>query len=234
MTLVIREIVDLSLPIKSLDSQGMFPGLPQPLRTTFSSLNEGPLTYVWVLVDHTGTHLDAAAHFCEGGSTVDQLPISRCTGPGVVLDFSNRPPRYSIEKKDIVRAIDDSGKTGKIGSGWVLLFYTGYTSKAKTAEWLNHPELSEEACRFILETGVSAIGFDAPSPDHTPFPAHRILLPKGIVNYENLANLDKLLNRDFIFVGVPLNLLGSTGSPIRAIAMILENTDRQQQKERST
>ena len=56
-------------------------------------------------------------------------------------------------------------------------------------------------------------------------PAHRILLPKGIVNYENLANLDKLLHRDFIFVGVPLNLVGSTGSPIRAIAMILENTD---------
>jgi kynurenine formamidase len=195
------------------------------MKTTFSSLNDGPLTYAWVLVDHTGTHLDAAAHFCKGGSTVDQLPISRCVGPGVVLDFSNVPPRFSIEKKDIVKALGDSGKIEKIGPGWVLLFYTGYTSKAKTTEWLNHPELSEEACQFIVETGVSAIGFDAPSPDHPPFPAHGILLPKGIVNYENLANLEKVLNRDFIFVGPPLNLVGSTGSPIRAIAMILEDTD---------
>jgi len=201
----------------------MFPGLPQPMRTTFSSIKEGPLTYLWVLVDHTGTHLDAAAHFFEGAPTVDQLPISHCAGHGVVLDFSEKPRRYSIGKKDIVRALDDSGKTGKIGPSWVLLFYTGYTSKANTPEWLDHPELTEEACRFILESGVSAIGFDAPSPDHSPFPAHRILLPKGIVNYENLANLDKLLNRDFIFVGLPLNLVGSTGSPTRAIAMIIEN-----------
>jgi kynurenine formamidase len=139
------------------------------------------------------------------------------------LDFSQKPQRYSIGKEDILKAIQATGKTGRIGTGWVLLFYTGYTAKASTPQWLDHPELSEEACNFIVELNVNAIGFDAPSPDHAPFPAHGILLPRNIGNYENLANLEKLLNRDFIFVGEPLALVGSTGSPVRAIAMIIEN-----------
>jgi arylformamidase len=224
MSLIIREVVDLSLPVKSLDSRGMFPGLPQPMRTTFSTFQErGPLTYVWMMVDHTGTHLDSAAHFRDGGQTIDQVSVSRCTGHGVVLDFAQKPQRYSIGKEDILQAIQAAGKTGKIGPGWVLLFFTGYTARASTPQWLDHPELSEEACKFIVEMNVNAIGFDAPSPDHAPFPAHGILLPKGIGNYENLANLDKLLGRDFIFVGEPLSLVGSTGSPVRAIAMIVEN-----------
>jgi len=219
---IIKEFVDLSLPVKSLDSRGMFPGLPQPVRATYWTYKEGPLTYLWTLVDHTGTHLDVAAHFHEGAMTVDQMPISRCAGYGTVLDFSDRPARFSIGKEEIVRALEIAGKMGKVGPGWVLLFYTGYTSKANTPEWLDHPELKEDACTFIAEMGVSAIGFDAPSPDRDPFPVHRILLPKGIGNYENLVNLDKLLGKDFIFVGAPLALVGSTGSPVRAIAMVIE------------
>ena len=225
MALTIVDVVDLSLPVKSLNSLGMFPGLPQPMRTTFSTFQDGgPLTYSWVLVDHTGTHLDSASHFREGGQTIDQLPVSRCVGHGVVLDFSKQPPRYSIGKEDILKAIQAADKNGQVGPGWVLLFYTGYTARANTPQWLDHPELSEEACKFIVEMNVNAIGFDAPSPDHAPFPAHGILLPKGIGNYENLANLDKLLGRDFIFVGEPLGLVGSTGSPVRAIAMIVKTS----------
>ena len=212
------------MPVKSLDSQGMFPGLPQPMRTTYWNYKEGPLTYLWVLVDHTGTHLDAAAHFHEGAATVDQMPISRCAGYGVILDFSGKPARYSIGKDDIVTALEATGKIGKVGPGWVLLFYTGYTAKASTPEWLDYPALNEDACRYIAALNVNAIGFDAPSPDRDPYPAHNILLPKGIVNYENLTNLDKLLKREFIFVGEPLSLVGSTGSPVRAIAMIMENS----------
>ena len=219
---VIREFVDLSLPVKSLNSQGMFPGLPQPIRTTYWTHDEGPLTYLWTLVDHTGTHLDASSHFHKDGVTVDQLPISRCAGYGVVLDFSNRPARYSIGREDVVEALEATGKIGTVGAGWVLLFYTGYTSKANTPEWLDYPALNEEACNYIAEMKVNALGFDAPSPDRDPYPAHRILLPKGIVNYENLTNLDKLLSREFIFIGEPLRLVASTGSPVRAIAIVLE------------
>ncbi|HKM79059.1 MAG TPA: cyclase family protein [Candidatus Bathyarchaeia archaeon] len=221
MNLIIDEIVDLSLPIKSLDTP-MYPGFPQPQKQPFATIKEpGALSYLWTLVDHTGTHIDAAAHIVDNGLTVDQLPVSRCVGKGVVLDFSKKSAQSSIGKNDISTALKLTRHGDAIGPGWILLFYTGYSAKARTPEWLDHPALNEEASEFIADLEVNAIGFDAPSPDRSPSPAHKILLPKGIGNYENLVNLERLLEKDFLFVGEPLPLVGSTGSPVRAIAIII-------------
>jgi kynurenine formamidase len=208
----------------------VFPGYPQPLKSAFTTIQDnGYRSYVWSFVEHTSTHVDSPAHFLQDGKTIDKIPISRYASNGLVLDFSNKPPNYVINKADIVGALQASGKKD-VGSGWALLFYTGYTSKAGTAEWLHHPELNEEAAAYIAGRNVNAIGFDAPSPDHgeispsgqvSGFAAHRILLPKEIAVYENLNNLDKLLNKDFVFVGAPLRLVGGSASPVRAIAIIM-------------
>ena len=145
------------------------------------------------------------------------------------MDFSKKTSKYVINKADIIGALQVNGKKD-VGPGWALLFYTGYTSKAGSPEWLQHPELNEEAAAYIASKNVNAIGFDAPSPDHgeisssgqlSGFAAHRILLPKEIAVYENLNNLHKLLNKEFLFVGAPLLLVGGSASPVRAIAIIM-------------
>ena len=41
-----------------------------------------------------------------------------------------------------------------------------------------------------------------------------------ITHYENLANLDKVVNTRFTFVGFPLKLLGAHGGPTRAVALV--------------
>jgi kynurenine formamidase len=224
----ILEVLDLSCPIESL-STPVFPGYPQPLRSAFTTIQEnGYRSYVWSFVEHTSTHVDSPAHFLQDGPTIDKVPISRYVSNGVVLDFSKKEANYAITAADLVNALRSVGKKD-VGPGWAMLFYTGYTSKAGSPEWLKHPELDEGAAKFIAEKNVNAIGFDAPSPDHgeisatgqlSGFPAHRILLPKGIAVYENLNNLDKLLNRDFLFVGAPLRLVGGSASPVRALAVI--------------
>jgi kynurenine formamidase len=103
---------------------------------------------------------------------------------GVVLDFSRKPANYAITKDDIGKALQAVGKKD-IGPGWALLFYTGYTAKAGSPEWL---KLDDGAPKFIAEKNVNTIGFDAPSLDHgeisasgklSGFAAHRILLPKS-------------------------------------------------------
>jgi kynurenine formamidase len=39
-------------------------------------------------------------------------------------------------------------------------------------------------------------------------------------HYENMINLDKLLNRGrFRFIALPLKIKGGTGSPVRAVAV---------------
>lgn len=226
---MIKQVLDLSCPIESL-STPVFPGYPQPLKSAFTTIQEnGYRSYIWSFVEHTSTHVDSPAHFLQDGATIDKIPISRYVSNGVVLDFSKEAANYAIGKEDIVKALQSAGKTD-VGPGWALLFYTGYTSKAGSPEWLKHPELNEDAAKFIADKEVNAIGFDAPSPDHgeisasgklSGFAAHRILLPKEIAVYENLNNLDKLLNKDFLFVGAPLRLVGGSASPVRALAVIL-------------
>jgi len=226
---VIKQVIDLSCPMESL-STPVFPGYPQPLKSAFTTIQEnGYRSYVWSFVEHTSTHVDSPAHFLQEGLTIDKIPISRYVSNGVVLDFSKKPTNYTITKGDIVKALELTRKKG-IGAGWALLFYTGYTAKAGSPDWLKHPELDDGAAKFIADKNVNSIGFDAPSPDHgeisasgqlSGFAAHRILLPKEIAVYENLNNLDELLNKDFLFVGAPLRLVGGSASPVRALAIIL-------------
>ena len=217
---MIKEVIDLSTTIESL-STPVFPGYPQPLKSTYTTIPEnGYLSHIWSFAEHTGTHVDAPAHFIKGDLTVDKVPISRYVGNGVVLDFSKKPPKYAITRNDVINSLKAAGNKN-VGPGWMLFFYTGYTSKGGTPEWMDHPELSNEACRFIAEKKVNAIGFDAPSPDRGDFPAHHILLPEKIAIFESLKNLEKLLNRDFMFVGAPLPLVGGSASPVRALAIIL-------------
>jgi arylformamidase len=226
---MIKQVLDLSCPMESL-STPVFPGYPQPLKSAFTTIQEnGYRSYIWSFVEHTSTHVDSPAHFLQDGRTIDKIPISRYVSNGVVLDFSKKPANYAISKEDIVTALKSAGKK-EVGPGWALLFYTGYTAKSGSPEWLKHPELNEGAAKFIADKDVNAIGFDAPSPDHgeisssgklSGFAAHRILLPKEIAVYENLNNLDKLLNKEFLFVGAPLRLVGGSASPVRALAVIL-------------
>lgn len=214
----VKEVVDLSVPMKSLDTP-VFPGYPQPLRSIYTTVEkEGYASFVWMFAEHTSTHVDSPAHFFAGALTVDQVPLNRYVGQGLVLDLRNKGKNYDITKEDIESSIRKLGQ--KPSEGSIILFYTGYTDKSNTSEWMEHPALSEGACRFLVDLKPNAVGFDSPSPDHPPFPAHKILLPQKIGVYENLWNLDKILGEDFYFVGAPLRLYGGSASPVRALALV--------------
>src|SRR5579885_1783847 len=40
---------------------------------------------------HTGTHVDAPAHFLAGGATIDQIDLDACVGAALVVDFTDHP-----------------------------------------------------------------------------------------------------------------------------------------------
>jgi len=218
--LPIKEVVDLSLPIRSLETP-VFPGYPMPVRGTLTTLREqGYYSSLWVFVEHTATHMDAPLHFSEAGPSIDMVPLSTCICRGVAVDFSGVGPNYEITRADLEKALGRATGGRKV-NGWAVLLYTGYSAKAGTPEWMQHPGLGEDACHYLAQLEVAAVGIDAPSPDHAPFPAHRLLLPKGIVLLENLTNLDKLLGKEFVLVAAPLPLAKGSASPMRAFALLL-------------
>jgi len=218
--LPLGKIVDLSVPIKSGETH-VYPGYPKPLRETLTTVTaDGYYSNVWTLDEHTGTHVDAPAHFFENRPSVEKVPLAGTVGRGVVLDLAGRRANYSITRRDVENGLRDRELGAKVGQGWIILFHTGYTKFAGTQRWLEHPGLSEDACRFVASLRVNAVGFDAPSPDRPPFPAHKILLPRGILIFEGLTNLEKVAARDFIFFGVPLPLVDGSASPVRAFAIL--------------
>lgn len=49
----------------------------------------------------------------------------------------------------------------------------------------------------------------------------RELLKRGVISYENLANLELIpTDQPFMFYGLPLNIKDGDGSPVRAVAVI--------------
>ena len=215
-----KEIVDLSVPMKSQDT-AVFPGYPMPFKSTMTTLKDtGWLSYLWVFVEHSGTHVDAPIHVMDGGTPVDRVPLGTYIAQGVVLDLTSKKPKSVITDADITDGLKRGGLTGKVGQGWILLLHTGWTAKAGTPQWLEYPELSVPACEAIVKLGVNAVGLDSPSPDYAPLPSHKVLLAKGIGIFENLTNLDKVSGKDFIFVGAPLPLVDGSASPVRAFALL--------------
>jgi arylformamidase len=214
-----KYIVDLSMSIKSLGTP-VFPGYPAPVSAKMKILEEdGYYACFWTFVEHVGTHVDAPAHFVKKGRFINQVPLTSFICRGTLLDFRDKEPRYKISVEDIKNQIG-LNLNNQPGKGGILLFLTGYSSYAGKKKWFDYPELTPEACRYIVNHKFKAIGIDAPSPDREPFPAHRILLPSNVVIFENLVNLEKLVGKEFLFIGAPLPLFRGSASPVRALALV--------------
>lgn len=87
-----------------------------------------------------------------------------------------------------------------------------------------HSGISYDAAKWLAEKGVVNICVDAPAIDMTPddldYSGHLVCGEYGITNTENLCNLDKLVAKRFLYIGLPLKIRGGTGSPIRALALL--------------
>lgn len=214
------KIIDLTMDLST--GSPVFPGYPVPIVHKWTSIEEhGYYSNLLMFVEHTGTHVDAPAHFVKGATTIDRVSLDKFMGRGVVVDASSLQSKAGITREFIESKLKELGVD--VGPGWIVLFYTGYDVKAGTPEWFNHPGLDESGAKYLAEKNINAVGIDAPSIDHAPFPGHKILLSKGIVIYENLTNLKELLRKPgFKFIGLPLKIINGSASPVRAVAIIEE------------
>ena len=63
-------------------------------------------SYRFCGAEHGGTHIDAPIHFYEHGQTLDEIPLNRLVGPGVVVDASTQSAKnrdYLISTDDFIR-----------------------------------------------------------------------------------------------------------------------------------
>jgi kynurenine formamidase len=204
-------IVDISQPV-SADTPA-FPG-DGPVRVTI--LEEGSVNLSRIeLSVHTGTHMDAPFHFFTGAETIDQVRLERCMGLARLIDLRGLPPGATIRREHIETHRDTLRhvRAAVLHTGWSKQWGSpGYFS--------DHPCISSEAARFLVDCGVQVVGVDMPSVDREPYTAHRVLLGAGVLIVENLTNLDAIGADLFQLIVLPLKLVGCDGSPVRAVAVV--------------
>lgn len=183
--------------------------------------------------EHTGTHLDAPVHWATGraGRSVDVIPPARLIGPAVVLDFTAEvaaDPDFLLEPAHFEAH-------GPLPEGAWLIFRTGWSRyNQDAAAFLNAdangphtPGVSVAGAAWLATSpitgfGVETVGIDAGQAGgfEPPFPAHHHLLGADKYGLTQLQNLDQLPATGALLIVAPLPIVGGTGSPCRALAVV--------------
>jgi kynurenine formamidase len=226
------EIIDLSQEIFS--GMPVFPTLPDVKISVYQSHEDlegivdsevvSPVVNHLELGEHTGTHVDALNHMGREyrEQSIDTMPLTTFYTEGICLDLSNKGLRELIQTEDLQKALAKANL--EIKQGDTVLIYTDHYRRAYgTPDWHNGPGLTTEATRWLGGLKISAFGVEMSSPGVrglTNKEVHRICGELGFTHYENMINLDRLINRGrFRFIGLPLKIRGGTGSPVRAVAV---------------
>lgn len=225
------EVVDLTHDLK--DGTPLFPGgIPFTLEP-LTQLADGYYMNSFVSGEHTGTHLDAPAHFGKGLPTVDEIPPTRLVSQGILIDVqakSSANPDYVLALVDLQ---DWEKANGRIPARSLVILNTGWHQRWENPDrYLNRdesgamhfPGFSAEAVRYLLkERDVNGIGIDTASIDpgkSATFDAHKALLQGGRYQIENLDSLNLLPARGFSVIVAPMKISRGSGAPARVFAIV--------------
>lgn len=194
--------------------------------------------YNFSAAEHGGTHLDAPIHFSEHKNTVDQIPIDQLIAPGVVIrihEQARQNRNYQLSVADILAWEQEHGEiapasivlvdtdSGKLYPDKVA--YMGTDKRGKEAvKALKFPGIHPDAADFLVnQRKIKAVGLDTPSIDFggsVLFKTHQILFKHNIPGLENVASLEKLPEKGFTIIALPMKIKGGSGAPLRIVAFI--------------
>lgn len=210
----------------------VFPGFNQMEKTTLVTVEDnGFYANQWTLGEHTGTHMDAPAHFIGGATTADQLSLSQLITPLAVVDISDRV----ADNPDAVVMVSDlqawEEEHGPLPAGAAVMMYSGWEERlAEFGSFVNQdadgilhfPGFSPEAAEFLVnERDITGIGVDTLSLDYGPsqtFAVHLTILGAGRWGLENVANLASVPASGATLIVGGLKVEDASGGPVRLIA----------------
>lgn len=159
------------------------------------------------LGSHSGTHIDAPAHYLRGAATIDQIPLEQLIGPARVIDVTGG--------SGMITAEEIAGKAPGIQT---ILLKTPFSGMQTFSP--DYRSLSPDAAAVLAGEGVRCIGIDTPSIEQYggDGSVHRLLLGEGMVIVE-LLDLGSVPEGDYYMVALPLPLHDGDGSPARVVLL---------------
>ena len=158
---------------------------------------------------HSGTHVDAPAHFIQGGASVDELPLEILLGKARVVELrvSERIERDDLEALDLsddLRVLLKTRMSGQL---------------RQPAFQEDHTHLSPDAAAYLAQIGIKLVGIDYLSIEKFgshDYAAHRALLTAGVVIVEGL-DLSEVEAGEYEMACLPLRVVGAEGAPARVV-----------------
>jgi kynurenine formamidase len=236
-----RRIIDLSMAVHN--EMVTFPRIVRPALVMYESWEEFAerigaakygarsltASYLVVLSDHVGTHIDARKHLKKDAPGAEGIPLEYCFGDGVILDFRHK------EKGAGITAADVRGALAKIEYALkpldIVLIMTGAGAHQSDERYLtDHCGMTAEATLWLIEQGIKVMGIDAITFDPPVWAmferkqfweAHRVMVDHEYYHLENLTNLDQIGRpHGFTLSALPIHWTGTTAAPVRAVAIV--------------
>ncbi|TFD57631.1 cyclase family protein [Cryobacterium sp. Hh7] len=217
-----NKVVDLSLLVNA-DTQ-VYPGDPVPRFDPHSTIDRDGFNLLSVSMgSQTGTHVDAPYHFDDAAKKLDELPLDRFVGTGVLVDARAAGARGRITWS-YFKPVE-----AQLLPGAIVLLHTGWSAHCGSPTYFDNPFLDADACAKLIALGIRTFGIDAINIDETPdsthhgegFPVHHLIADVDGVICENLTNLASVdFDEPFISL-LPIAFDAADGAPVRAVALQL-------------
>jgi kynurenine formamidase len=200
-------------------NSSVFEGDPVPMVDHVATID--PDGYQLELIQfgtHTGTHIDAPAHFVSGARTIDELEAREFVWPAYVIDVRQRvadvnaPDDFQLSIADI-KAYEKAN--GKIKQGSMVIIYTGWDIKFGTPAYSDPaPGFAADAVQWLVDQRkIGGIGSDTFGPDASSdegFSATSTILANDRVAMPGIAKVGSLnVNGDIIIASAVALMAGS-------------------------
>ena len=247
----------ISVSIPTLDDRPQASGAARFQITTRTVQGPQPSTTIFSdrvsFHTHTGTHIDAFAHWArdgrhfdavsaqvrEDGDGMDQFgvhTIPPIVSRAVLIDLVASNAGQPLELGAAITAETIESYLGSrkivIQTNDVVLLRTGWSQNwDQPARYMSGaPGLTADAARYLCDHGCRAIGVDQWSVDVMPasdpsvsFACHTLcLVERGVYLIENLnlEGLSAVGEQIFVFMLLVAPVLGATGFPVQAVAVV--------------
>lgn len=212
-------IHDISVPI-SPGVTPVYPGDPGIEIESWAALARGDAANVSMLHfgAHTGTHVDAPAHFIRDAPGLPEINLDALIGPTRVVEIP--ADAFAVDAAHV--AASDLGGVERV------LF------KTRNSNFWEHPlgrfredftYITPDAARALVDCGVRLVGTDYLSIEKfksEDFATHIALLSNGVVILEGL-DLRGVAAGTYELICLPLKIVGGSGdgAPCRAVLRTL-------------
>lgn len=166
---------------------------------------------------HYGTHLDAPCHKSPNTKTIEQYPLERFLLPAVVIESMDP---VSVKLADV------KGYDLEPGCAVLLKTENSRSGRSKILPFQgNHVFIEPDALGYLMEQGVSMIGFDSPHGEEDAedissqeCPVHTMMFSHDCLILESI-DLQEVQPGNYTLLAMPVKFEGVSASPARAVLL---------------